>query len=159
MRRFTSAILVGLVIASGGCETLEYMYTPPAPPPPRPLRGAGPVDWRSLLGCWRVENGTFVFDSAPAHARPGAVDARWAEWLPRRERRGPGVSYWWVTPRNSVEFVRDDGLHGRIYELVVRGDRLVGRIHTLTDIVGAYPPAVRTSAERVPCPTDFAAAP
>lgn len=158
MRRTAALVLLGCVMAVGGCD--PYGYIPPAPPPPVPLRGPAALDWRALVGCYRMEGRYFAFDTVPAAPspyHPRVQGGRRAGWLPHRQRVGD--SFWWITPRNAVEFIEDDGLHGGIYEFVVRGDSLVGRVHTLTDILGVYPPVVRAAAVRAPCPADGAGRP
>lgn len=152
MRWNAALVWLGLALAGGGCSTLDRIYIPPAPPAPRTMRGPEPVDWRALLGCWRmVDRWAFVLDSVPAQLRISR---------PREGARqvtvpgGGGSSdvYWRVTPRNTVELVTDAGLWGTFYEFTVREGRLVGRSVSWTDVVGVYHPYVRAAAERSPCP-------
>ena len=151
--------LVGMTLTGSAC------YLPPAPPPPPfPMFGRETVDWREVLGCWRMlrtewpEPWVFALDSMPAvvtfgtPSGPGARQAR----VFRETVSGDNI-YWLVTPRNTVEFSIDGGLHGTVYEFVLREGRLVGRVDGWTDIVGVYGKATRAIAERAPCPAADAA--
>jgi hypothetical protein len=151
-RRFFWLVLVGMTIPVGACHR---PYAPPAPL--AAMQGSEPVDWRAVLGCWRMsETMVFALDSfsaVPRFVRPGegARQARLIPW-----QRGVGDVFWRTTERNTLEFVIDDGLHGSISEFVVRDGRLEGRRVTLTDIVipGVELPIVPVVAEREPCPDD-----
>jgi hypothetical protein len=123
------------------------------------MRGREPVDVKAVLGCWRmVRSGwpqpwLFALDSAPAtltFGYPSGPGARLARAF-RETARGDNI-YWLVTPRNTVEFSIDGGLHGTVYEFVLRDGRLIGRVDGWTDIVGVYAKPARVIAERAPCP-------
>ena len=68
---------------------------------PRPLRGPTPLEWRALVGCYRLTQGpakwSFALDSA-AGSEEGARSAR--SFVPRQE---DVREYWLVTDRNTVE--------------------------------------------------------
>lgn len=152
-----SSVCLALLLAAaagGACAPRRYEV----PPEPAPLHESEPVDWRALVGCWRLsDRWVFALDSVPANLRflaprRGARQAR--SFLP--EHRVPDV-FWQVTPRNTVLFVVDDGLHGHRMEFVPRDGRLVGQAIVLTDIVirGAPPQRPReVVAVRESCAED-----
>jgi hypothetical protein len=157
MRSFARLALLLVAVAGGGCG-----WSPPPPPEPAPLHGSEPVDWRAVVGCWRLPDGwVFALDSVPAvlrfvRPRPDARQAR--SFLP--EHRVEDV-FWQVTPRNTILFIVDDGLHGHSMEFVPRDGRLVGQGIVLTDIVIEGMPRQRPHevvAVREPCLADAAEA-
>jgi hypothetical protein len=130
-------------------------------PGPRSLRGPAPVEWRTLVGCWQLvaprDDGVRVaFDStlstaSSARGRAGARDAR-----SLRERLSNPQEYWRVTPENAVVHVVHEGLWGSFSEYVVRGDSLVGRMYTFSDVPGAEPDWRPAAAVRAACPAQAA---
>lgn len=144
MRRLETAVLLGMALGAGGCGRV-------ASPGPVPGGGTGAVEWRSLVGCWRMGDWRFAFDSVPVTPRHwrGRDDARQA-------RTGPEVNprfdeFWRVAPGDTVEFVMDNGLFGNRYLFVARGDSLVGLRHAISDAAGPPPPPQRAAAVRAPC--------
>ncbi|HEX6036766.1 hypothetical protein [Longimicrobium sp.] len=127
----------------------------------RPVRGAAPVAWRSLVGCWRLvaprDDGVRVaFDStlstaSSAQGREGARDAR-----SFREHLSNPQEYWRVTPADSVLYVVHEGLWGSYSEFTARGDSLVGRMYTFSDVPGAEPNWRPAAAVRAACPAESA---
>jgi hypothetical protein len=69
---------------------------------PRPLRGPTPLEWRALVGCYRITQGpakwSFALDSAAERTfAEGGRSAR--SFVPRQE---DAREYWLVTDRNTV---------------------------------------------------------
>jgi hypothetical protein len=124
---------------------------------PAPLRADAAPDWRTLVGCYRVEHLRFVLDTVPVTTGwRGRESARQARSLPLTERTGK--RFWLVTPRNALEVVFEDGLYATRLEMTVRGDSLVGNRHIYGDVPSS-PATVRPAAGvREPCPADVAAA-
>ncbi|HYR11678.1 MAG TPA: hypothetical protein VEQ60_28100, partial [Longimicrobium sp.] len=164
MMKIRLALLLLLSIGVSGCNAyygIIYAFPQTPPPPPVPMRGREPVDVEEMLGCWRMvrsgwpEPWIFALDAGPADTthpgdvRPGDRAAR----AYRQTLRGDNI-YWRITPRNTVEFSIDGGLHGVVYEFVPRDGRLIGRVDGWTDIVGVYSKPSRIVAERAPCPAD-----
>lgn len=149
MRRLTAAVLVS--IALGGC-------TPSASPSgPAPLRADAAPDWRSLVGCYRVEHLEFVLDTVPVTTGwRGRESARQARSIPVRE--GTGKRFWLVTPRNTLEVIFEDGLFATRLEMEVHGDSLVGRRHVYGDVPSSPPSVHPARGVRAPCPAGAAAA-
>jgi hypothetical protein len=117
---------------------------------PRPLRGPAPLEWRALVGCYRLTQGpatwSFALDSAAE--RTEAEGARIARsFVPRPEAVR---EHWLVTERNTVLYVKHEGW-GTSMEFVVRGDSLVGMHYMHTDVVG-WEPRTPAAAVREPCP-------
>jgi hypothetical protein len=150
-RRFASLGMLGMTIVTGGC------YLPvPAPPPPWPLRSPHPVDWPTLVGCWRMTSAAsgrelVAFDSMlAAEPRPAAGGPlRRARSIPPAYQSGRAT--WRVTERNTVEYVDHAGW-GSTWEFVVRGDSLAGRMYAHTHVMEYQPRRLRAAAVRVPCP-------
>jgi hypothetical protein len=160
IRTFLWLVLTGMMTIAGSACYLR----PPPPPPPFPMFGRETLDWREVLGCWRMlrtewpEPWTFALDSVPAVRRlPSGIGP--GDRAARVFRDVGGDIYWSVTPRSTVEFSIEDGLHGTVYEFVLREGRLVGRVDGWTDIVGVYSRPSRVVAERAPCPAADAAPP
>lgn len=119
--------------------------------------GSAPVAWRSLVGCWRLvaprdEGVRVAFDStrstaSSAQGREGARDAR-----SFRDHLANVQEYWRVTPADSVLYVVHEGLWGSLSEYAVRGDSLVGRMYTFSDVPGAEPNWRPAAAVRAVCP-------
>jgi hypothetical protein len=151
MRRHFAALLAFLSL--GGCTPSG------SAPDPAPLRASAPTatDWRTLVGCYRVEHLRFVLDTVPVTTGwRGRESARQARSLPLTERTGN--RFWLITPRNALEVVFEDGLFATRLEMVVRGDSLVGNRHVYGDVPSS-PPTVRPAAGvREPCPAGVAAA-
>lgn len=153
MRLLSLLLVMSTVLA--GC----HRGPPPTPGPPTPAPqlapmqgGAQPLDWRELVGCYRMRSGdrrVFALDSARAVtrvARPGPEGraARVDGW--RYE------AYWQVTPRNTVELVLHGGTWGLRYEFLMRdGGRLIGRQSSWSDMPRHEKPD-RAAADRVACP-------
>jgi hypothetical protein len=149
MRRCVSVLL--LAIAMGGCNPGG------AASGPAPLRAEAAPDWRSLVGCYRVEHLRFVLDTVPVTTGwRGRESARQARSLPVTERTG--TRFWLVTPRNALEVVFEDGLWATRLELVARGDSLVGRRHVYGDVPSSPPSVHAAAGVREPCPAGVAAA-
>jgi hypothetical protein len=117
------------------------------------IRPAGtPLVPHSLVGCWRMGDHRFAFDSIPASfllLRPveGGMQA-WSYF-------DAGESaYWRVLPGDTVEFVWGDLLHGQRFRGVVQGGGLAGRVTGWSDIVGAPEHSARRTAHTEPCSTD-----
>jgi len=134
------SILLTLMVLCGACSTTR------APGPPTP--DAGSTRWRALVGCYRMGDGEFALDSVPDlklnSDRPGV---RRVTFSPTPAIVG---GYWFVSTGGAVWVVRHDGLWGRSYEFAVRGDSLVGKAFTRTDVPTAEPTpepavAVRTA--------------
>lgn len=146
MRRIVVLGVAGMMAVQAGCAS-----------GPRPLRGPSPVDWRSLVGCWRLveprDDGVIVaFDTTlstarSAQGREGARDAR-----SFREHLSNLQEFWRVTPGNTVEYVVHEGLFGSYSEFVVHGDSLVGRMYLFSDVPSAEPEWRRAAAVRAGCP-------
>lgn len=138
MRRRMGVLL--LVLGMGGCAA----------------NASGPAqDWRSLVGCYRVEHLRFVLDTVPVTTGwRGRESARQARSLPLGE--GTGRRFWLVTPRNNLEVVFEDGLWATRLEMVVRGDSLVGRRHTYGDVPSSPPSVNPATGVREPCPAGVA---
>ncbi|HEU4883148.1 MAG TPA: hypothetical protein VFT45_12900 [Longimicrobium sp.] len=143
-------LLVGVTVASGAC----HRSPAPLPPlPPGPMRGSEPLDWRAVVGCWRMGTTRLALDSLPAAtlfyaAEPGIRHAR---VYPPPTRHGD--VFWRTTPRNTVEVLIGDGLHGSRTEFVLRDGRLQGRRSIISDVVipGVERPVEAVVAEREPC--------
>ncbi|HEX6909336.1 MAG TPA: hypothetical protein VF142_03025 [Longimicrobium sp.] len=138
-------------MAMGGC------YPGGSSSGPTPLRGDAAPDWRSLVGCWRVEHLAFVLDTVPVTTGwRGRESARRARSLPP----GPaaGRRFWLVSPHNTLEVVFEDGLWATRLEMVVHGDSLVGRRHVYGDVPGSPPTVEPASGARQPCPAGVAGA-
>lgn len=147
MRRLACGFLLGLGMA--GCAANASG--------PAPLRADATPDWRSLVGCYRVEHLRFVLDTVPVTTGwRGRESARQARSLPLGE--ATGRRFWLVTPRNALEVVFEDGLWATRLELVVRGDSLVGQRHVYGDQPSSPPTAFPASGVREPCPGGVAAA-
>jgi hypothetical protein len=148
MRLIPVLLMTGLAGALAACAAR-----------PRPLRGPVPLEWRTLVGCYRPTQGpmewTFALDSTASAREEGARAARslmpaWVE-QPRAE--------WLVTDRNTVVYVLHQGW-GQMMEFVVRGDSLVGTHRLFNDLIGWEPWSVPAAAVRVSCPAgDSATAP
>jgi hypothetical protein len=141
--------LAGMMAAGGACAR------PYAPPPPlAPMQGSESIDWRAVLGCWRMsETMVLALDSVPAVTRfVRREGARQGRVIPAPA--GVGDMLWRTTDRNTIEFLTGDGLHGAMWEFVLREGRLEGRQTTITDIVieGVEWPVEAVVAEREPCP-------
>ncbi|HST58704.1 MAG TPA: hypothetical protein VLK84_08455 [Longimicrobium sp.] len=149
MRRAVSVVLLSMMM--GGCTAGG------SAPGPAPLRTDAALDWRALVGCYRVEHLRFVLDTVPVTTGwRGRESARQARSIPAGERTGK--RFWLVTPRNALEVVFEDGLYATRLEMTVRGDSLVGNRHVYGDVPSS-PPTVRpASGVREPCPADVAAA-
>lgn len=148
MHRSVSVLLLAMVMM-GGCSPGGSTSGP------APLRAAAAPDWRSLVGCWRVEHLRFVLDTVPVTTGwRGRESARQARSLPLEE--ATGRRFWLVTPANALEVVFEDGLWATRLEMVVRGDSLVGRRHVYGDVPSS-PPSVRpATGVRERCPAGVA---
>jgi hypothetical protein len=117
---------------------------------PRPLRGPAPLEWRALVGCYRITQGpqkwSFALDSAAERTfAEGGRSAR--SFVPRQEG---AREYWLVTDRNTVVYVVHEWW-GVSMEFVARGDSLVGMHYMHTDVIG-WQPRPPAAAVREPCP-------
>ncbi len=149
MRRSVAVLL--LAIAMAGCNPGGSASGP------APLRADAAPDWRSLVGCYRVEHLRFVLDTVPVTTGwRGRESARQARSLPIGQ--STGKRFWLVTPRNALEVVFEDGLWATRLELVVRGDSLAGNRHVYGDVPSSPPSVHPASGVREPCPADAAAA-
>jgi hypothetical protein len=117
---------------------------------PRPLRGPVPLEWRALVGCYRLtqgpDTGSFALDSV-AEGVWGEGARRARSFVPRQ---GDVREHWLVTDRNTVVYMVHEGW-GHSMEFVVRGDSLVGTHYTHTDVIG-WEPREPAAAVREPCP-------
>jgi hypothetical protein len=138
MRLLLTLTMMGFTCALAGCAGR-----------PRPLRGPVPLEWRALVGCYRMTQGptqwSFALDSAAA-SEEGARSAR--SFIRRQE---DAREYWLITDRNTVVYVVREGW-GVSMEFVARGDSLVGTHYMHTDVIG-WEPRVPAAAVREPCPT------
>ncbi|WP_420128083.1 hypothetical protein [Longimicrobium sp.] len=120
---------------------------------PRPVRGPVPLEWRALVGCYRLTQGpaawTFALDSAASSSSVQGARAARSLWTARPEY---AREYWLVTDRNTLVYVLHEGLWGQVMEFAVRGDSLAGTHYVFTDVVGREPPRVPAAAVREPCP-------
>jgi hypothetical protein len=149
MRRSVSVLLLAVVL--GGCNPSGFASGP------APLRAEAAADWRSLVGCYRVEHLRFVLDTVPVTTGwRGRESARHARSLPVGQ--ATGKRFWLVTPQNALEVVFEDGLWATRLELVVRGDSVAGRRHTYGDVPTTLPSVNPASGVREPCPAGVAAA-
>ena len=114
---------------------------------PRPLRGPVPLEWRALVGCYRLTQAptlwSFALDSA-AGSEEGSRSAR--SFVPRYNAR----EFWFITDRNTVVYRVMEGW-GVSLEFVARGDSLVGTHYMHTDVIG-WEPQRPATAVREPCP-------
>jgi hypothetical protein len=147
MRLIPVLLMTGLACAQTACAA-----------GPRPLRGPVPLEWRALVGCYRLTQGssslyTFALDSTASTSEEGARTARSLRTRPEggREVRED----WRITDRNTVVYMVHEGW-GQMMVFVVRGDSLVGRHYMLTDVIG-WEPHEPAAAVRVPCPADGSA--
>jgi hypothetical protein len=148
--RHVAAVLLAS-IALGGCTSSA------APSGPAPLRADAAPDWRSLVGCYRVEHLRFVLDTVPVTTGwRGRESARQARSLPAAEARGK--RFWLVTPRNTLEVIFEDGIFATRLEMEVRGDSLAGRRHVYGDVPSSPPSVHPASGVREPCPAGAATA-
>lgn len=147
MRRSISVVLIAMTM--GGCSAGGSTSGP------APLGASAAADWRSLVGCYRVEHLRFVLDTVPVTTEwRGRESARQARSLPVTERTGK--RFWLLNPRDALEVVFEDGLYATRLEMTVRGDSLVGSRHIYGDVPSS-PPTVRPAAGvREPCPADAA---
>ncbi|MBB4638165.1 hypothetical protein [Longimicrobium terrae] len=113
-----------------------------------PDPGPGPValDWSSLVGCYRRDTMRFSLDSVPFVSRFQNGTRRAVS----STRRASDV-YWYLTGRNTVVLVMDDHLHRTTAEFVVRGDSLIGRAWTYTDVARGPALPYAFDAVRDPC--------
>lgn len=101
---------------------------------------------------------SFVLDTiTPEGGRPGSGErvpgAMWA----RTSNQGRYSSYWRMIP-GGIQIYVGDSLHGWRVEFFPRGDQLVGRDYSFSDVWRGFQ-AERVSARRVPCaPADAAEA-
>jgi hypothetical protein len=124
-------------------------------PQPAPAGAPGPpVEWRSLVGCYRADDWRFAFDSVPFLAVHSIEDSsRLARSTNDWWGRGYDT-YWRMTAPDSVKLVWDAGLHGGHHQFAVRGDTLVGLIHAFSDTPPYRDRPRRVTAVREPCADD-----
>src|SRR5687767_10611126 len=127
--RFAPRHLLLILIAATGSAACAA----PARTPAGGVRPTVPVDWRSLVGCYRAGDQRFALDSVPFLAvhsiEAGSRQARSAdEWWRRYD------TYWRMTAPDSVKLVWDAGLYGGSFHFAVYGDTLVGREGGYTDV-------------------------
>lgn len=136
-----------LVLAAAAGAAACTVNPPPAPAGP-------PVDWRSVVGCYRAGDRHFAFDSVPYLAvhstergsRLARSDDPW--W-----RRGYDT-YWRMTAPDSVALAWDAGLYGGEIRFAVRGDTLAGLHRVYSDVPPYRRRPRRVVAVREPCPAD-----
>ena len=135
-----------VLLAIGGCRAA-------APASPRPDTATD--QWRQLVGCYQIDGHPFSLDSVPgtrfpSPPEPGIRRARF-EFVPF-PRSGHG--YWFVTPQGRVWVVSREGW-GVTYELVQRGDSLVGKTHLHSHVVGAqFSPTPVGAVRATGCPAE-----
>lgn len=135
-----------LLIATAACSGLQG---PAATEPPGP-----PVEWRSLVGCYRADDWRFALDSVPELAVHSIEEgSRLARSTNPWWERGYDT-YWRMTAPDSVKLVWDAGLHGGHHQFAVRGDTLVGMIHSFSDLPPYRNRPRRVRAVREPCADD-----
>jgi hypothetical protein len=148
MRCPVSVLLLAIVL--GGCNPSG------AASGPAPLRAEVAPDWRSLVGCYRMEHLRFVLDTVPVTTGwRGRESARQARSLPVGQ--ATGKRFWLVTPQNALEVVFEDGLWATRLELVVQGDSVAGQRYTYGDAPATPPSVSPASGVREPCPAGVAA--
>lgn len=153
MRRSTSALLACCLALSACAPSGSRSASGPAP-----LRASAAPEWRSLVGCWRVEHLRFVLDTVPVTTGwRGRESARQARSLPVGERTGE--RFWLVTPRNTLEVIFEDGLFATRLELVVQGDSVTGNRHVYGDVPSSPPSVHPAAGVREPCPAGAMAGP
>ena len=134
--------LVALLIAISGCRAGVSSS-------PRPDTATD--HWRKLVGCYRMENRLFSLDSAQGRRlgsapEPGIRRARFAQ------DPDDANAYWFVTSGGTLWVVNNGGW-GVSYELVQRGDSLVGRSHLQSHVVGSrFSPTPVSAARATGCP-------
>jgi len=115
----------------------------------RPLRAPGPLDWRAVVGCYRMTQGpvtgSFVLDSAST----GEEGVRSAHSLVPPQQQDARED-WRVTDGDTVVYFRHEGW-GQVMEFVVRGDSLIGTHYLVYDVVGYEPARTPAAAVREPC--------
>jgi hypothetical protein len=100
-----------------------------------------------------MENRLFSLDSVPgtrsgSDPEPGIRRARFAP------DSDVAPAYWFVTSRDTLWVVHHEGW-GASYELVQRGDSLVGRIHLHSHVVGAqFSPTPISAVRATGCPAE-----
>ncbi len=163
MRRLASVFLLTTTLALGGCYHLE----PVQPPPPRALRSPQPIDWRALVGCYRMEAlksfqaFPFALDSVQATRPSGQI--REGAMRARAPYSGEPEVFWRVSSENTLHLsLQGTGIGGQFYELIPRGERLEGRYWIWIHSGHLYWHS-GAAAQRVPCaeapPADSAARP
>jgi hypothetical protein len=136
--------LLAFLLAICGCRAADSSS-------PAPDTATG--EWRTLVGCYRMDDRLFSLDSVQgarlaAAPEPGIRRARFAG------DRESGRAYWFVTSRGTLWLVHNEGW-GASYELAQRGDSLVGRIHLQSHVVGArFSPTPVGAARAADCPAD-----
>jgi hypothetical protein len=117
------------------------------------LRGPEPLDWRAMVGCYRLTEGpaqwSFALDSTASSSSLDGPRAARSLWVARPDY---AREYWFVTEHNTLVYVLHEGLWGQVMEFVARGDSLAGTHYVFTDVVGREPPRVPSAAVREPCP-------
>jgi hypothetical protein len=144
--------LIGILLMTGPAGALASCAAGP-----RPRRGPVPLEWRALVGCYRVTKGseewTIVLDSTASTSEEGT----WVARSLRAPRQQDVREYWRVTDLNTVLYALHEGW-GQMMEFVVRGDSLVGMHYLFYDMDG-WQPSGRVVAVRDPCPAGMSAAP
>lgn len=144
--RLSPSYLLPLLLVAAGCAAPSTVRDP-AP-------AAAPVDWRSLVGCYRAGGRHLALDSVPflplfrVEEGPRLVRSSDSFW-----RRGYD-SYWRMNAPDSVRVVWDASLHGTQIDFAVRGDSLVGVESGHSDIAGAPDSREKVVAVRETCLPD-----
>jgi hypothetical protein len=142
MRRRLRICAAGMILLSASCR-------PEWAPDPGP--GPAALDWRSLVGCYRDDTWRFSLDSVPFVTRfDNGTNRAGARRGVSSTRRASDV-YWYLTGRNTVVLVMDDHLHKTTAEFVVRGDSLIGRAWSNTDVSRGPALPYAFEAVRDPC--------
>jgi len=135
MRLLLTLTMMGLTCAQAGCAGR-----------PRPLRGPVPLEWRALVGCYRLTQAptlwSFALDST-AGSEEGSRSAR--SFVQRYNARED----WLITDRDTVVYRVHEGW-GVSMEFVARGDSLVGTHYLHSDM--GWELRRPAAAVREPCP-------
>jgi hypothetical protein len=110
-------------------------------------------EWRKLVGCYQIGRDLFSLDSVPGTRSASAAEpgVRRARFVPHSD---VAEAYWFVTSRGTLWVVSHEGW-GVTYELVQRGDILVGSQHLHSHVVGSeFSPTPVSAVRAAGCPAE-----